>query len=227
MKNLFLLTILLVLTAAFSIDTLAQKVSKADTIVASTIKDIDPASGSQYSIQSDFQGNYLNGNNSVVSIIQGIGDWELDMLASPSRRVSVNFGDPVPGTNPNGLLPPANGSRPVRFLAQCSARGLKLTSLVQTSPAAYCPLIVAVDVNGERYSLRFNKQNFTGTHDVPWSCTSMSSGKCSAWRMQSRDPNGNGKVIAQLVKVTWVGNKSTTVDYGKYYFSFDITLTKQ
>lgn len=202
-------------------NTLSQK--NQNKPVTSTIQDAD-ANFAPYSMQSDLLGAYKNGTSSVVSIIQGIGDWELDMLNSSTRRVYVNFGDAVPNTNPNNLPPPASGYYPVRFLAQCSARGFNLANLAQGATVS-CPVIVAVDVSGVRYSLRFNKQNFTGTNDVPWTCTSTLSGKCSGWRMQSIDPNGNGKVIAQLLKITTAKGKTVEEARGRYYFSFDMGLT--
>jgi hypothetical protein len=42
--------------------------------------------------------------------------------------------------------------------------------------------------------------------------------------MQS--PNGTGKLIAQVYKVTTVRGKTVLVDYGKYRFSFDISFAK-
>lgn len=222
MKKNILLTVLLIL-GFMSLNALAQKVSRTDTVVTSTIKDSD-ANYVPFGIQSDLLGAYSNGAASTISIIQGIGDWELDMLASPTRRVFFDFSQPVPNTNPSNLAPPANGYYTTRFLAQCSARGFKLTSLAQGATVS-CPLIVAIDVSGVRYSLRFNKQTYLGTNDVPWTCTSALNGKCNGWRMQSLDPNGNGKVAAQLLKITRVGTKTTEEARGKYYFSFDVSLT--
>ncbi len=60
---------------------------------------------------------------------------------------------------------------------------------------------------------------------MPWTCTSSLNGKCSGWRMQSIDPNGSGKVIAQLLKITTAKGKTVEEARGMYYFSFDVGLT--
>ncbi len=194
----------------------AQKVK--DVPVTSTIAYQD-ANFAPLSLQSDMQGPYQNGVSSVVSQIQAIGDWELDMLGSPVRRVYVTFNDPVPNTNPNNLPAPADGAFPVRFLTQCGAL-LNLTTVGQN---ATCGLIVAVNIGVDRYSLRFYSNNFPGSDNITVTCTSAASGKCNGWRTQS--PNGTGKLIAQVYKVTTVKGKQVLTDYGKYRFSFDMSFT--
>jgi hypothetical protein len=223
---------LTVLTAAVALccflitaDAFAQKPAKGDTVVTTTIHDAD-ANFTPYRIQSDLLGTYKNGVNAVESIIQGLGDYELDLINfGSSRRARMDFSDPVPNTNPNNLPPPVNGFYAVRLFSQCSARGLKLQTLA-LGASINCPLIVAVnDSNGDTYSVRFNRVTYAGTNDVSWTCVSAASGKCNGWRMQS-DPTGNGaRLIAQLLKITRVGNKTTEVNYGRYYFTFDVSLT--
>ena len=224
---------LTVLIAAFVIcfviaaaaNTFAQKPAKGDTVVTTTIHDAD-ANFAPYRIQSDLLGAYKNGVNAVESIIQGIGDYEMDLINfGSSRRARMDFGDPVPNTNPNNLPPPVNGFYAVRLFSQCSARGLKLQTLAFGARIS-CPLIVAVnDSNGDTYSVRFNRVTYAGTNDVSWTCVSAASGKCSGWRMQSDPTASGGKLVAQLLKITRVGNRTTEVNYGRYYFTFDVALT--
>ena len=97
---------------------------------------------------------------------------------------------------------------------------LNLTAVGQT---ATCGLVVAVNIGTDRYSLRFYTKNFPGIDNVSVTCTSVASGKCSGWRTQS--PNGVGKLIAQVYKVTTVNGKQVLTDYGKYRFSFDISMS--
>ena len=217
-KTILLLTAVMMLAMTFNVS--AQKT--ANKPVTSTIKDSD-ANFMPYRLQSDLLGAYKNGVDSTESIIQGIGDWELDMLSSSTRRVFVDFADPVPNTNPSNIAPPPSAYYPVRFLSQCSVRGKNLQNLALNTTVK-CPVVLAVDYGAQRYSLRFNTVNYPGTNDVSWTCTSAASGKCNGWRMQS-DPNGLGKVSAQLLKITTVKGKITEQAIGKYYFSFDITLT--
>ena len=99
MKKNFLIFALVASFFALTLEVAAQKNKTTDTPVTSTILDAD-GNSIPYSIHSDFLGSYKNGVGSVVSRIQGIGDWELDMLASPSRRLFVDFGNPVSGNDP-------------------------------------------------------------------------------------------------------------------------------
>jgi hypothetical protein len=219
------LTVIFAATAiCFGIATNAFARKPCPTVaVTSTIQNAD-ANFTPYRIQSDLLGAYKNCVDSVDSIIQGIGAWELDMLASPVRRVYVDFGDPVAGTNPNNLAPPPNGFYPVRFLSNCPNNGTNLLNLTLGATTA-CYLIIAVDYGADRYSIRFNSVNYPGTNDVTWSCTSATtSGACNGWRMQS-DPNGAGKLAAQLLKITTSRGKTVETSYGRYYFSFDVSLT--
>jgi hypothetical protein len=213
-KSVALLAAILVLLV---FEAAAQKVK--DTPVTSAIENADLAAV-PYRLQSDSLGAYQNGVSSVESIVQGIGDWELDLLASPTRRVFVDFGDPVLDSNPN---PPASGFYPVRFLSQCSARGYNLRNLA-AGATVLCPMIVAVDVGADRFSLRFNAVNFPGTNDVAWTCTAAASGKCTAWRLRSVSGE-TSTVVAQLLKITIVRNRTTEEARGKFNFSFDVGLT--
>lgn len=226
MKNKTSLAAIL-LVCALCASLFGQKPSKSsDTAVTSTISDAD-ANFTPYRIQSDLLGQYKNGVNSVKSIIQGIGDYEMDLInTNSSRRAALNFDDPVPGTNPNNLPPPVNGFYAVRLFSQCSSRGLKLQTLALNASIS-CPLIVAVKTSsGDQYSLRFNSVTYAGTNDVSWTCAAAAAdGKCGGWRMQSDPTAAGGKLVAQLLKITRVGNRTTEVNYGRYYFTFDVALT--
>ncbi len=220
MRKITIATLFLAL-AVFSGAAVGQK--QANTIVQSTIADSD-ANFMPLSIQSDLVGTYLNGSSSVVSQVQGIGDWELDMLASPTRRVNVNFDDLVAGSNPNNLPAPMSGYHPVRFITQCNAYGYSLLNLTAIGQTATCGLVVAVNIGTDKYSLRFLTKYYSGTDNISVTCTSVASGKCSGWRTQS--PNGSGKLIAQVYKSTTVRGKQVLTDYGKYRFSFDISFAQ-
>ena len=220
-KTILFVTLLMLSVITTNVPAQKNKPAAAsDKPVTSTIQDAD-ANFVPYSLQSDTLGEYKNGVSSVVSQIQAIGDWELDMLNSPLRRVRVNFGDPVAGSNPNNLAPPANASYQVRFLTQCSP-SLQNLALNATQK---CPLIIAVNVGADRYSIRFNSSAFPGTENPSWSCTSVLNGKCNGWRMQSLAADNSGKLSAQLLKITTSKGKTVNQDYGKYYFSFDVSLT--
>lgn len=212
-KNIVLLIVLTL--SVLSSNLFAQKGKpkpNPNTPVISTIQDDD---SNIYNIRSDLMGSYQNGVNSVVSQIQGIGDWELDMLSSPNRTVNVNFDQPVASGNP---APPANAFYPVRFITQCSTNLTTLTAGATQS----CPLIVAINVGADRYSLRFYTANFPGTDNVGWTCNSQElSGKCNSWTMQS-NPGGN---VAQLLKITTAKGKTVNTSYGFYNFNFSVNVS--
>ncbi|MFN2500623.1 MAG: hypothetical protein ABR530_01270 [Pyrinomonadaceae bacterium] len=220
MKKVALAILFLAMTAVTG-SAFGQK--PGNTVVTSTIADSD-ANFIPLSIQSDLLGAYLNGSDSVESQIQGVGDWELNMLGSATRRVNVNFDDLVAGSNPNNLPAPTSGYHPVRFITQCGVYGSNLLNLTTVGQTATCGMIVRVNIGSDGFSLRFYSQNFPGSDNISVACTAVASGKCSGWRTQS--PNGTGKLIAQVYKVTTVKGKTVLTDYGKYRFSFDISFAK-
>lgn len=217
----FILLFVLTATLVLGVNLSVQEAGPArDAPATSTIQNIDPI-GVPYSIQSDSQGAYKNGTHSVVSIVQGIGNWELDMLASVNRRIYVDLTDPVPNTNPKSLPAPfLTAYVPARFISKCVTN---ITTMTLNS-TTLCPLAIAMDYNSTRYAIRIQKVNYPGTQEVLWTCTSTASGKCTGWKMQS-DPNGQGKVAAQLLKVTTVKGKTVEENLGQYYFSFTVDVT--
>lgn len=112
MKKIFLIFTFAAAFLTLAADVSAQK-TKATT-VTSTIENAD-SNLLPFRIESDNLGSYKNGVNSVVSQIQAIGDWELDMLASPVRRTFIDFSDAVPGNDPNKSAPFSGAYVPVRF----------------------------------------------------------------------------------------------------------------
>lgn len=163
---------------------------------------------------------YTNGSDSVVSRIQSIGDWELNMLSSSMRTTYINFGEPVNPQDSANAAPP-NGYYPVRFLAQCPADLRNLGS----GNSQNCKMVIAVNVGTDRYSIRFGY--VAETSPTKWTCNSVaSSGKCSSWRMMS-NTNGTGKIAAQLYKITTSKGKTNELPVGKYSFSFGINVANQ
>ncbi len=219
-KHTFLLIILAIGTLTINVFAQKNKPSNSDTIVTSTFQDIDSSSNLFYTIRSDSAGDYVNGTSSVVSVIQGIGDWELDLLLSATRQVFFDFSSPT-GTNINGVAPPSSGAYPARFLAQCSVRpGKKLQDLKISDGTIYCPVNAQIKVGSDTYSVRFRTVEFPGSTDVAWSCTSEVNGKCTRWRMESA-PGGS---IARLLKLTTVRGKTTTKSGSLFYFTFKVDL---
>lgn len=223
MKKFTLLLILFTI-AALSFEASAQpnKPKPGDALVTSTFQDVDQATNLSYTMRSDLGGAYKNGTASVVSIIQGIGDWELDLLQSSTRKVFFDFSSPIPNTNTQNVTAPSSGAYTVRYLSQCSVRpGKKLQDLRISDGTIKCPLNVRIVAGSQEYSLRFRTVEFPGSNDVSWTCTSEANSKCNGWRMESA-PGGS---IARLLKITTVRNKITTAEGSLFYFTFNVNLT--
>jgi hypothetical protein len=222
MKKINFLLILFVL-GTLSINMFAQKnkPKNSDTVVTTTFQDIDLTTSLYHTMRSDAGGAYVNGTASVASAIQGIGDWDFDLLNSSTRRVFFDFGSST-GTNIDGIAPPSSGAYSARFLSQCSVRpGKRLQDLRISDGTIYCPLNVRIQVGSEEYSLRFRTVEFPGSNDVAWTCASEANSKCNGWRMES----ASGGSLARLLKITTAKGKTTTKSGSLYYFTFKVDLT--
>jgi hypothetical protein len=191
-------------------------------------------------IQSDLGGAYQNltskNSTSLLSVIQGIGDWVLDMLnydSSPQRRVLVDLRDPVTGSGPNGGAPVAPFAYQIvraRFIANCSNNGSTMQSM-QPNNIYPCPLVLGFDdASGVRYRLvqnPGNPGNYLETNWVQVTCVATdANAKCNQWKLEPSvtQLNGERKNVAKLLKVATKPNQSDQ-DMGDFYLSFTIHLT--
>lgn len=225
------LTLLCVLALAAA--ALGGKVT--DLPVTSTIQGLGVDTAPTYRVQSDLLGSYKNAT-SGQSIIQGIGDWELDLVnfnSSPQRTILVDLRDPVPGTNPNNLPPPFQYANVrARFISKCSQYGLNLRSMTYAGQQYQCELSIgAIDYGGQRYALRMNPNTY-GTDNVTWTCSNVVSGKCNQWRMEPSAYYADAatgesmlKNRAQLVRVITAKGQTTYEARGEYYLSFKVDVT--
>ena len=209
--------LLLVLTACAGI--LPAKPA-AHSPATATIADSDPSTGSIFRIGSDSLGSYFNSVD-LKSYIQGIGDWELDMKASPLRRARVDLGDPVAGSNP---APPFQGGfLPVRFISKCTDANVFLPGLSLGQPVT-CPLSLNFDHNGVNYALRANVLH-PGTEFAQWTCQARTATKCVSFRMVPGvvQFDGQRKMIMQLIKTGT--RRVPEQSLGLFYMSFDVAVT--
>ncbi len=208
---------LLITVTLLTIAISAQKAPRGDSPATSVLQ--DSLEGSVTRVGNDALGPYLNGVYSVVSIVQGIGNWELDAKASSMRRVRVDLGDPVIGTNPN---PPFQAAFvPVRFISKCTTSIFTL-AVDQSTP---CPLALSIDHNGTTYALRAEPTNYPGTQTVTWTCHARNSTKCVSWSMVPSvvQADGQRKIIMQLVKPAVKRTPEQLL--GRFYISFDVEVT--
>lgn len=216
----FLITLLFV---AFGLILTPSEAAKptSDAPATSTIRDFDPVSGTVFRVGSDSLGTYRNNVDSVVSIVQGIGNWELDVNPSPLRKVRVDLGDPVPGSGANPPFQATNVG--LRFISKCTTSIFTL-AVNQSIP---CPLAIgAIDYNGTRYALRSEQTNYPGTEPVTWTCLARNATKCTSWRMLPSvvQPDGQRKIVMQLLKPA-TRPKDNDVLLGRFYISFDVSIT--
>ena len=203
----------------------------------STIADADATVAPTLQYRSDGLGPYVNASN-LISQIQSVGDWVLDMytVSRATRQVYLDFSQPIPGTGPNGGNPVAipSGYYKVRMISKCSLFG---NSFLTLAPGAtvQCPLHVAFDYNGSTWALEMNPISSSGnpdgfpeTNSANVTCVSpaIGAGPCVGWRITpSGTFSGGLQNEARLLKdVTSKGN-TTTLDEGDYYISFSIGVT--
>jgi hypothetical protein len=233
MKRIAPLFFATALWITFAATTSAQKV--VDLPVTTSIAGLGVDTVPTLRVQSDQLGAYRN-SRSLESIIQGIGDWELDMVnfnSSPQRTVLIDLRDPVPGSNPNNLPAPfAHAQVRARFISKCSQYGLNLRSMTYVGQQYRCELSIgAISYGGQTYALRMNPNTY-GTDDVTWTCRSIASGKCNQWRMEPSafysDPATGAweqKNRAQLVRVISSMGGTTYEPRGEYYLTLSVDLT--
>ena len=82
---------------------LASTAGNANTAVTATLADADPTIAPSLQITSDGGGAYKN-SNSLVSVIQSIGDFVLDSYnaKNSTRTIHLDFSRPVAGSGVDG-----------------------------------------------------------------------------------------------------------------------------
>lgn len=222
MRKLVLLTLLFA-TTCLNLNTHPEAAPPArDAPATSTIRDSD-GSGTFFRVQSDSLGSYNNSVNSVESIIQGIGDWELDATASTVRSVYVDFGDPV---NPGDTSAPFSSAFVrARFISKCATLGFKMVD-IPLGQTRQCPLALSFNYSGVQYRITMNPVNQPGSEYIQWTCLAATSGKCNSWEMtpSAVQSTGERKARGQLIKVG-TNNRNPDQLLGHFYFGFKVNVT--
>lgn len=222
MRKLVLLLVALVVIC-LNMDNGSEAAPPAKAVPAtSTISDSD-GSITFFRVQSDSLGAYRNGVDSVESIIQPIGDWELNATVSTARRVYVDFGDPV---NPGDSTAPFPSAMvPARFISKCASLNFKMVD-IPLGQTRQCPLALSFNYSGVQYRIAMNPINQPGSEYVQWTCLAATSGKCNSWEMTPSvvQSNGERKAKGQLIKV---GTNKRNPDQllGQFYFGFKVNVT--
>ena len=205
------------------------------SIVEDGASDVAPV----LTIRSDAAGSYVN-SKTLTSLIQGIGDWVLDSInpAKATRRIVLDFSQPVPGSGPNGAdpigLPP--GAYAFRALAQCSTYGNSLLAFT-AGQIKTCPLRIGFDAGTAHYAIIMNPTGgvngpFPETNAATVTCIYPSTGSapCSQWRFTpsatyiAPDLSVKYRNVARLLQFD--SRNNVVADHGDFYMSFSILLEK-
>jgi hypothetical protein len=214
----------------------------SDTPVISAMADSDPSIASSLQLRSDGLGVYQN-SSTLISVIQSIGAWEFDSKnpRNGTRRVYLDFGQPVAGSGPNGGDPVAVPSAlyRVRAIAKCNLVGASMWAIAPGATIA-CPLHIAFDYAGSGYAVQMNPNPAGDPEGAPETqfanatCVAPASGPgpCTQWKLTpsgsftAADGSLQYRNVARLIKYVTVRNTTTNVNQGDFYFSFAIGVTK-
>jgi hypothetical protein len=234
-----ILGIALLLSVGASGLAIAQK-KPSETPVTTIVSDYDSGIAPALEIQSDQLGAY-NNSSTLKSIIATTGVWYLDSLnpRNATRRVTLRFTNPIPGSGPNGGDPVAPASGGYLAFAYTSCNHPNYQSSLLTLPAGQtmpCPMVVQFAADGRSYYLHMNDRgvDFPQTNHVNITCIFPTSGTspCSQWVIR---PSGSGVLpdgtpvvrnVANLSYSTTVRGQTTWVNQGDFYMSFSIIVTK-
>jgi hypothetical protein len=246
-RNLSLVaTLTLCLGFALSSGTRAGKPSTPP--VTSTILDLRP-DNTPYRIHSDSPlsrtNSYRNGVDSVISQLQSTPEWELSALSSSTRKMFIDFGDPVPGSSTSSA-PFSSQYVAGRFITKCyllynpgggPGDYIAVGNMTGLNSARPCPMLFRFDWNGITYRVWMNPAQYYGTDNALVTCTGVidplnpSSSKCNKWTIGPTGTNGGVdssaqvRNLTQLTKLTTARGATTEETIGYYHMTFNIGLT--
>jgi len=178
-------------------------------------------------IQSDQRGAYRNGFDRVTSIIQSVGDWELDVSdRRTTRAVYLDLSDAL-ANNP-GPAPFVSALVKGRFIAKATVLNGNIATMTGLGSTILSPLSFAFSYGGVEYGLRMNQNNHPRTDWARVTCIGVNNpgdamSACNKWRITPTGTHdASSKNVGYLEKITSSG--SNTI--GHYYLTFDIILTK-
>jgi len=234
MRSIATTTLIAVLALAHAGVAVAQQ---SDVPVVSTIADADPATAPALQIRSDGLGPYVNKTRYLSSVVQAIGDWELDLgmiVRGNGRTVFVGFDQPIPGTGPSGdpVAPPSQ-QYVLRFITKCWSVSQNLW-LLAPGQSVTCPLFIPFnDSAGTKYRIQMGRSVSPTSDDALITCLARGSdGKCARWHV---GPSGayvgpEGSVvhanIGTLVKLTTKKGAEVQLPQGDFRFAFSIDVTR-
>lgn len=222
--------------------TIAEARGNTDTPVSTYVADSDVGVAPALQIRSDGLGAYRS-SNTLSSVIQPIGAWVLDLqnARNATRTLYLDFSQPIPGSAPGAVDPPAmpSGQYKVYVILMCNAYGNSLWTLPAGATMA-CPLHIAFSSGGVSYALQMNPNptgaDPNGAPETQWAtvtCLTPASGSapCTEWTLTpsgtytAPDETLEYRNVARLIKYVTTKNTTTNVNQGDFYVSFAIRLT--
>jgi hypothetical protein len=216
----------------------AAKAPPRDVSVTSMVLDYAADVAPRLNVQSDGHGSYLDSKN-LISQIQASGDWVLDARNAPksTRRLTVDFVQPIAGSGPGGSNPtaPPAGTYVFRIIAKCSLYSHSLFNFTAGAVSS-CPLHVGFDASdGKTYAfvmdpLAAANGPFPETNYATVTCIYPTTGSsaCSQWKFT---PSGtyiasDGTVKYRNVAKLLEDPTGAAIDHGDFYVSFSMIVAK-
>lgn len=233
MKRPFAIALLITALAASG-----ASAQNGDVPVTSAIADADTAIASSLQIRSDGGGSYVHRPRYLSSVIQSVGDWELDLgiyTRLSGRKVYLEFSQPIAGTGPGGGEPAAPPSQQYvgRLISKCWSYSTNMF-LIPAGQQVTCPTIVRFnDYNGNQYRIYMNRSTFADTDDVNVACLgSGTNGNCNRWTVTPAGTYAGADglplraSVGKLVKLVSKKGATTEVPQGNFSFSFSIGVAQ-
>jgi hypothetical protein len=217
--------------AAFSQRTLKRAIPVTTTIDGGGI--ISDPTIFNYRLQSDLLGSYRGGADSVVSELQTGGDWQLDTVPSPNRKLMLDFRDAVTNGNPSAPFSTALVPAKVETKSYLLYGNGKVAGMTGLNSTLITPLLVRFDFNGNSYRVWMNSQNYPETNDALITCTGVadptkpSTSQCIQWRIEPTvtQADGQKKNVARLIRFYTSKGKEIEENHGDFYMAFSIGFT--
>ncbi len=205
-----------------------------DIPVTSTLNvtgSVTPDPGSNYRVEGDGNGQYLDNVSAVSSILQGAinnpsRDWILDTRGSATRTALVDLRAPVPGSGATQLF--SWQLLPVRIIAKCHEALAGSFPAIQLNQTVSCPLFVRFTFAGNDYHLAMSSgpgasTGFPETNNAQVTCTSVNaSNQCNAWTIAPiTQANGVVENVARMETLC----KHCPVGSGDFYLTFNFNVT--
>ena len=196
---------------------------------AGVVSDLRGGGTASMRIQSDQRGAYHNNVDRVVSIMQGVGDWVLEVLdRRTTRAVALDLTDAL--ADNAGPAPFTTALVKGRFIARSTlVQAGGMGAMTGLNSTMLSPLSFAFSHAGVEYGLRMNPDNHARTDWALVTCTAVadpsapSTSQCTGWHVApTGNHDGQSKNVAYLERITSGGS----VMVGHYYMTFDIVITR-